>query len=108
MAEATWRRVLEAAHDRGLAVSAMPSIDVLSVGGTISANAHGVDFRIGSLVSTIRSLLVMLADGTVRTLDRDHGGDLFRSHRRLPGCSASSSRPSWIWCRTRSTGSNSR
>ncbi|MFT3969403.1 MAG: FAD-binding oxidoreductase [Micropruina sp.] len=76
---ATWRRVLEAAHESGLAVSAMPSIDVLSVGGTISANAHGVNFRIGSLASTIRSLRVMLADGTVRTLDRDHGGDLFQA-----------------------------
>ena len=44
----------------------MPSVDVLSVGGTVSVNAHGLDFRSGSLSSTIRSLRVMLADGTVR------------------------------------------
>lgn len=69
---ATWRQVLEAVHDHGLAVSAMPSIDILSVGGTISANAHGADFRVGSLAATIRSLRVMLADGTVRNVRSEH------------------------------------
>lgn len=76
---ATWREVLEAVQARGLAVKAMPSIDILSVGGTISANAHGVDFRVGSLASTIRSLRVMLADGQLRTLDRSHQPDLFEA-----------------------------
>ena len=47
---------LEAVHAHGLSVTAMPSIDVLSVGGTISVNAHGADFRSGSLSSTVRSL----------------------------------------------------
>ena len=75
----TWRQVLEAVHGRGLAVAAMPSIDVLSVGGTIAANAHGADFRTGSLASTVRSLRVMLADGSVHTLDREHRPDLFHA-----------------------------
>lgn len=78
-AGATWRQVLESVHDHGLAVTAMPSIDVLSVGGTLSVNAHGADFRTGSLASTVRSLTVMTADGTVRTIDREHGGELFRA-----------------------------
>jgi FAD/FMN-containing dehydrogenase len=71
--------VLEAAHAHDLSVAAMPSIDVLSVGGTISVNAHGADFRTGSLASTVRSLRVMTADGTVRTLDREHEPELFRA-----------------------------
>ncbi|QNN52352.1 FAD-binding oxidoreductase [Nocardioides mesophilus] len=74
---ATWRKVLEASHARGLSVAAMPSIDVLSVGGTLSANAHGADFRVGSLASTVRSLRVMTADGTVRTVDRATDPELF-------------------------------
>lgn len=78
-AGATWRQVLESAHERGLSVKAMPSIDVLSVGGTLSVNAHGADFRTGSLASTVRSVTVMTADGTVRTLDRNRGGELFRA-----------------------------
>ena len=57
----------------------MPSIDVLSVGGTLSANAHGADFRTGSLASTVRSLRVMTADGTVRTLARDNEPERFRT-----------------------------
>ena len=76
---ATWRQVLEAVHARDLSVAAMPSIDVLSVGGTISVNAHGADFRTGSLASTVRSLRVMTADGTVRTLTREHEPELFHT-----------------------------
>lgn len=57
----------------------MPSIDVLSVGGTVSVNAHGLDFRTGSLSSTIRSMRVMLADGTVQDISRDREPELFRS-----------------------------
>ena len=76
---ATWRQVLEASHARGLSVAAMPSIDVLSVGGTLSANAHGADFRTGSLASTVRSLTVMTADGTARTVTRKNDPELFRA-----------------------------
>lgn len=78
-AGAVWRDVLEALHPKGLSVAAMPSIDVLSVGGTVSVNAHGADFRTGSLASTVRSMRVMLADGTVRTVDRTSDPALFRA-----------------------------
>lgn len=74
---ALWRQVLEALHPHGLSVSGMPSIDVLSVGGTISVNAHGADFRTGSLAGTVRGLRLMKADGSVVTLDADHDPDLF-------------------------------
>lgn len=78
-AGATWHDVLEAVHPVGLSVATMPSIDVLSVGGTVSVNAHGLDFRQGSLSSTVRSLRLMTADGVVHHLDRDHEPALFRS-----------------------------
>ena len=78
-AGATWHEVLEAVHPHGLSVATMPSIDVLSVGGTLSVDAHGLDFRAGSLSATVRSLEVMLADGTVHTLDRTHEPELFRA-----------------------------
>ena len=47
-AGATWHEVLEAVHPHGLSVATMPSIDVLSVGGTLSVDAHGLDFRAAS------------------------------------------------------------
>ncbi len=76
-AGATWRDVLETSHKHGLSVAAMPSIDVLSVGGTLSANAHGADFRTGSLASTVRSLTLMTADGATRVVDRAADPELF-------------------------------
>lgn len=78
-AGATWHQVLQAVHDVGLSVTTMPSIDVLSVGGTVSANAHGLDFRAGSLSSSIASLRVMLADGSVRTVGPDREPELFQA-----------------------------
>lgn len=78
-AGAPWHEVLEAVHPVGLSVATMPSIDVLSVGGTVSVNAHGLDFRTGSLSSTIRSMQVMLADGTVHRVSREQEPELFRS-----------------------------
>ncbi|MGM7666322.1 FAD-binding oxidoreductase [Microbacterium sp. A93] len=78
-AGATWHQVLEAVHPVGLSVSTMPSVDVLSVGGTVSVNAHGLDFRVGSLSSTIRSLRVMLADGTVHRVSPDQEPELFQA-----------------------------
>ncbi|QFG69223.1 FAD-binding oxidoreductase [Ornithinimicrobium pratense] len=76
-AGATWHQVLEAVHPAGLAVATMPSIDVLSVGGTVSVNAHGLDFRAGSLSSTILSVRVMLPDGSVHRASRDEQPELF-------------------------------
>ena len=76
---ARWQQVLEVLHPRRLSVTGMPSIDVLSVGGTISVNAHGTDFRTGSLAGTVRSLRLMKADGSVVTLDAGHDPDLFHA-----------------------------
>lgn len=78
-AGATWQRVLEAVHAEGLAVAAMPSIDVLSVGGTVSVNAHGADFRTGGLASTVRRVRLMTHDETVVDVDRHHDPELFRA-----------------------------
>ena len=80
---ASWSKVLEAAHAEGLSMSTMPSIDVLSVGGTLSVDAHGLDFRVGSLAPSVRSLRLMLADGTVRTVSRTQDPELF--HGALGG-----------------------
>jgi FAD/FMN-containing dehydrogenase len=74
---ATWHRIQNALHPR-LAVKAMQSSDIFSVGGSISVNAHGMDHRAGSVAGTIRSMRVMLADGTVLTVSRTENADLFR------------------------------
>lgn len=74
---ATWHDIQNILHPR-FAVKAMQSTDIFSVGGSISVNAHGMDHRAGSVAGSIRSLRVMLADGSVKTCSRDEGPDLFR------------------------------
>jgi FAD/FMN-containing dehydrogenase len=78
-AGATWHDVLGYLHPRGLSVKVMQAIDLPTVGGSISVNAHGVDHRAGSLASTVRSLRVMLADGSLHQVSREQEPELFAS-----------------------------
>ncbi len=45
----------------------MQSTDIFTVGGSLAVNAHGMD-PIGSVLSTVKSFTIMLADGTIQTL----------------------------------------
>jgi FAD/FMN-containing dehydrogenase len=74
---ATWHDVQEKLHPR-FAVKAMQSTDLFTVGGSISVNAHGMDHQAGSVGRTVRSMRVMLADGTIRTASRTSDPELFR------------------------------
>jgi FAD/FMN-containing dehydrogenase len=78
-AGATWHDVLGYLHPRGFSVKVMQAIDLPTVGGSISVNGHGVDHRAGSLASTVRSLHVMLPDGSVHQVSRDQEPELFAS-----------------------------
>ena len=74
---ATWHDIQNRLHPH-YAVKAMQSTDVFTVGGSISVNAHGMDHQSGSVGRTVRSMRVMLADGTVRTVSRTQDAELFR------------------------------
>lgn len=62
---ASWKEVQSVLDPMGLAVKAMQSINLFTVGGTISVNAHGIEHQPGQIGPTIRSMRVMLADGTI-------------------------------------------
>lgn len=74
---ATWHDIQNALHPR-LAVKAMQSTDIFTVGGSISVNAHGMDHQVGSVGRTVRAMRVMLADGSIRTVSREADPRLFR------------------------------
>ena len=76
-AGATWHDIQNAIHPQ-FAVKAMQSTDIFSVGGSISVNAHGMDHHAGALDGSIRSLEIMLADGSVTTCSRTLNAELFR------------------------------
>lgn len=74
---ATWKQIQEFLHPYELSVKAMQSSNIFSVGGSISVNAHGMDHRAGSIADTVKSLRIMLADGTIKTLSPTHDAQLF-------------------------------
>ncbi|RVB17675.1 FAD-binding oxidoreductase, partial [Mesorhizobium sp. M7A.F.Ca.CA.004.05.1.1] len=74
---ARWHDIQNLLHPR-LAVKAMQSTDIFSVGGSLSVNAHGMDHQAGSVAGSIRSMRVMLADGSVTTCSPTENTDLFR------------------------------
>ena len=73
---ATWHAIQSFLHPR-FAVKAMQSTDIFTVGGSISVNAHGMDHQAGAVGRTIRSMRIMLADGTVQTISKTENPDLF-------------------------------
>lgn len=73
---ATWYQIQNKIHPK-YAVTAMQSTDIFSVGGSISVNAHGMDHNFGALGNTVRSLKILLADGSIVTASRTENPELF-------------------------------
>ena len=73
---ATWHDIQNFLHPK-FAVKAMQSRDIFTLGGSISVNAHGMDHQAGSIGSTIRSMRVMLPDGTIVRASRTENAELF-------------------------------
>lgn len=73
---ATWHDIQNFLHPR-YAVKAMQSTDIFTVGGSIAVNAHGMDHQVGAIGKTIRSMRVMLPDGSIRQLSRTENPELF-------------------------------
>lgn len=73
---ATWHDIQNRLHP-AFAVKAMQSTDIFTVGGSISVNAHGMDHHAGSVADTIRSMRVMLPDGSIQTVSRTQNAGLF-------------------------------
>ena len=73
---ASWHDIQDRLHPR-FAVQAMQSTDIFTVGGSISVNAHGMDHQAGAMAKSIKSLRVMLADGSVQTVSATQNKELF-------------------------------
>jgi FAD/FMN-containing dehydrogenase len=73
---ATWHDIQSFLHPT-FAVKAMQSTDIFTVGGSISVNAHGMDHLAGSVGSSIRSMRVMMADGSIVNVSREENPELF-------------------------------
>jgi FAD/FMN-containing dehydrogenase len=74
---ATWDEVQRAIAPRGLAIKVMQSSNVFTVGGTLSANAHGRDIDVTEVVEVVERFRLLLADGSVVEVSRKENPELF-------------------------------
>lgn len=74
---ATWDEVQRAISPRGLALKVMQSSNIFTVGGSLSANAHGRDIDVTQMVEVVERFGLLLADGSVVEVSRDENPELF-------------------------------
>jgi FAD/FMN-containing dehydrogenase len=74
---ARWWQLQRLLDQEGLSVKAMQSINIFSVGGTLSVNAHGIDPWPGPVSPTVRSMRIMLSSGEVVQASPTQNAELF-------------------------------
>lgn len=74
---ATWAEVQRAIARHGLAIKVMQSSNIFTVGGTLSANAHGRDIDITQVVEVVERFGLLLADGRIVEVSREENAELF-------------------------------
>lgn len=74
---ATWAQIQDYLNAEGLAVKVQQSSNIFTVGGSLSANAHGRDPRFGAIIDTVRSFRLVTADGKIVTASRTENAELF-------------------------------
>lgn len=75
---ARWWQLQKLLDDQGLSVKSMQSINIFSVGGSLSVNGHGIDPMPGQIAPTVRAMRIMLSDGEVVKASPTENADLFR------------------------------
>ena len=75
---ARWWQVQQLLDKQGLSVKSMQSINIFSLGGTLSVNAHGIDPSPGPVAPTVRSMRIMLSSGDVVRASPAENAELFR------------------------------
>jgi len=73
----TWEDIQNRINPYGLAVKTMQSQNIFTVGGSISINAHGRDIRHGSMIQSVESFRILMADGQIKQVSRTENADLF-------------------------------
>src|SRR5213078_1972687 len=74
-----WDKIQGAINPSGLALKAMQSDNIFTVGGSLAANAHGRDMRFPTIVESVLGFRIMLADGSVMSVSRNEHPEIFRN-----------------------------
>ncbi|WP_163102491.1 FAD-binding protein [Peribacillus alkalitolerans] len=75
----TWKDIQEYINPYGLSIKVMQSSNIFTVGGSLSANAHGRDIVYGPIINTVNSFRLLMADGTILNVSRNENAELFKS-----------------------------
>jgi len=75
---ARWWQLQELLDKEGLAVKSMQSINIFSIGGSLSVNGHGIDPSPGPIAPTVRAMRIMLSNGEVVRASSSENAELFR------------------------------
>ena len=73
----TWRKIQEFIDPSDLSVQIMQTYANFTVGGALSVDCHGRYTGQGPLVFSVRSIRVVLADGTLVEASRDENSEVF-------------------------------
>lgn len=73
-----WKDVQKRIIPFNLSVTVMQSYNDFTVGGSLSVNAHGRDVAYGPMVDSVKSIKIMLADGSLVTASRLENYELFK------------------------------
>jgi FAD/FMN-containing dehydrogenase len=73
----TWRQIQEAIDPANLSVTVMQSYANFTVGGSLSVNGHGRYVGLGPLVRSVKSLSVILADGSLVDASPNEHSEIF-------------------------------
>jgi FAD/FMN-containing dehydrogenase/SAM-dependent methyltransferase len=76
-AGATWKDIQEVINKDGLAVKIMQSYNNFQVGGSLSVNVHGRYVGFGPIISSVKSIKLILANGQIVTASRSVNSELF-------------------------------
>ena len=76
-AGARWRQIQEYIDPANLSVKIMQSYSNFTVGGSLSVNAHGRYVGLGPIILSVKSLKVVLADGTIVEASASNNADIF-------------------------------
>ena len=73
----TWREVQEHIDPQDLSVKIMQTYANFTVGGSLSVNVHGRYIGHGPVISSVKAIQLVLADGSVVTASREENPELF-------------------------------
>jgi len=73
----TWEEIIKFINPYNLSIRVMQGYNSFTVGGSLSVNVHESDPNYGSMIETVRSFRLLLANGTIVKVSRTDNSELF-------------------------------